>query len=144
MQKVLAMAALTLLVATGSARGQGDGTADWVGAWRASEAQAITITAKKGGLRMIGSATWGMHDPDRVARGAVNFGDFDVTVSPDWIVDERLAFVIGFDGVEPVGLLANDFNCIIEMAREGETLLVADNNLCGGLNVTFTGTYRRE
>ena len=35
-------------------------------------------------------------------------------------------------------------SCEVKILSKDATLLVEDNNRCGGLNVTFSGTYLRE
>jgi hypothetical protein len=37
-----------------------------------------------------------------------------------------------------------EFDCRVRMWRRGPYLLVWDNNGFGGLNVTFSGFYRRQ
>ena len=39
---------------------------------------------------------------------------------------------------------ANDEECAIAISKTGDRLEVVDNNNCGGMNVTFTGSYRKR
>lgn len=103
----------------------------WTGAWTFEDASITIVPGKRpGDLHVSGTATWGGHDPERVARGAVNVGDFSSDVAPK---GDR---VTHREGDDP------DL-CRIDMRLIGPYLLVEDNMRCGGLNVTFSGTYRR-
>lgn len=103
--------------------------AAWVGAWKRVEAD-ITIEQAKDGLKASGEATYGSLDPERVKRGAVNLGSFSGPLAlkngQGRIVDDD--FVSG---------------CNIKLARAGEFLFVRDNNVCGGMNVSFSGLYKK-
>ena len=125
------------------AQAQGVDLARWVGEWQASDEQKISIRIKKGGLRLAGSASWGMSDPERVARGGVNIGDFDVTVPAGWIEGDRLGFAITYDGVVPAGE-GDAYSCRVKLRWVESRLDVEDNLMCGVLNVTFSGQYERE
>ena len=72
-------------------------------------------------------ATWRSRDKERVARGAINFGDFEQDIRPS---GDRAAF----GGAE---------ECQISLRLLGPYLLARDTGNCGGLNVSFTGVYRR-
>ena len=57
--------------------------ADWRGAWHSGDEQQIEIKPAAGGaLALEGYASFGGDDPERVARGAVNVGQFSATVTP--------------------------------------------------------------
>jgi hypothetical protein len=106
----------------------GGGAKAWLGAWHTQAYQDIDITlASDGRLRAVGSAVRGAGDPAAIARGAVYTGDFDETFAP---ADRALSIV-------------SDDNCEVRARPIGPYLLVADNQSCGGLNVTFSGLYRR-
>lgn len=129
--------------------------AAWQGQWRAPE-QRIDIgpAPRTGHLRVIGDATWGASDPERVARGGVNVGDIAGDVVP---VDGRAGFAIGgpdAKGVAVKGSLGEDVisipyeaggenDCRVALRLLGPYLLAKDNNLCGGMNVSFSGVYGR-
>jgi len=116
----------------------------WAGAWRASDEQEITITVDKKALDIEGFATWGASDPGRVERGGVNVGEITARVPRSWIEEDRLAFFIGDDGAEQLGMNDDEYSCIVEMELRDDVLVVGDNNMCGGMNVTFSGEYVRE
>jgi hypothetical protein len=94
-----------------------------------SGAQAVSVE---------GEATWGAGDKGRVSRGAVNMGQFDGRAEPrDGIVLIAEKGVASFEA-------AGDTECAVRMRRLGPYLLVEDNRMCGGLNVTFRGLYVRK
>lgn len=104
---------------------------DWIGGWSGWESEIdITRAAKPGTFHLGGNATWGAHDPDRVKRGGVNTGMFGAEVAaPN---GDRIAFA---DSEEPA--------CRIVLRLLGPYLLARDNGQCGGMNVTFSGIYRK-
>lgn len=138
-----AVSVLGLVLGVGAAQAQAN-LADWAGEWSASDEQEITIIANKKSLSIEGFATWGAGDPERVERGGVNMGEISAQVPRSWITDNRLLFLMGDQGAEQVGMVADDAGCLIEMMLEGDLLLVGDNMMCGGMNVTFSGEYRRK
>jgi len=116
---------------------------DWTGAWRSGDEQEIDIRKAAGNAIAIeGNATYGGDDPERVARGAINAGQIGGTLTPD---GDRAAFSAGDDG-EAAPYDANpgdDSVCRVRLWRVGPYLLAADNLMCGGMNVSFTGVYSR-
>lgn len=117
------------------------GLDDWAGTWMASPEHTIVITRKGAALALAGDATYGALDPDRVRRGAVNVGSFAVEARPQ---GASLAFTDRDEkGVAPVYSPDDGGACSVRM-RLVPPFLVAESNLaCGGMNVTFTGLYRR-
>ena len=114
---------------------------DWNGHWVAPE-QDITIASGKGdALSVKGSATWGMGDPARLARGGVHTGEVAGIARP---ADGLLAFTMGDDGATLPYDSGDEFTCRVRMVRRGPYLVVNDNNACGGANVSFSGFYRRK
>jgi hypothetical protein len=108
--------------------------ANWTGKWKRIEAD-ISIENAGGGLKAEGSATFGSLDPDRVKRGAVNLGEF---AGPLRVKGGEATFTDkDADPKDP------DASCRLRMVRAGEGLFVQDNLQCGGLNVSFSGLYRR-
>lgn len=108
--------------------------ASWIGKWKRIEAD-ISIENAGGELKAEGSASFGSLDPDRVKRGAVNSGEFS---GPLRVKGGQATFTDkDADPKEP------DASCRLRMARAGEVLFVQDNMQCGGLNVSFSGLYRR-
>jgi hypothetical protein len=114
---------------------------DWIGRWVVGE-QQITITSggKGGALSLKGTATYGGFDPARVRRGAVNMGDFDAVVTPD---GTHIAFTVAGDTIRPYDE-GDPMDCRLRLSVIGPYLIVADNDNCGGHNVTFSGVYRRK
>jgi hypothetical protein len=109
--------------------------ADWSGDWTRVEAE-IKIKNSGGSLRAEGNATFGALDPSRVKRGAVNLGDFS---GPLVLQGGQATFSDkDIDPKKP-----DDFGCRLRMARAGDLLFVQDNMQCGGMNVSFSGLYRR-
>jgi hypothetical protein len=135
-----------LVAATGPALAkekQGDVLAAWVGAWTTGPEQSVTIRrGPEGMLSIEGFASWGASDPERVASGGVNVGEFQADVPTDWIVGNHLIFGVGVDGaIRPDA--AEDFECVVQLEIRGAQLIATDNGMCGGHNVRFDGTYSR-
>src|SRR5579864_675225 len=101
--------------------------ARWAGAWRTGAGQSVTLRERGAGLAITGAAVWGGAVPSRAAAGGVNTGAIAARATPH---GQRLAFGAGT-------------GCAGRMWRLGPYLVVADNRRCGGMNVTFTGVYRR-
>jgi hypothetical protein len=125
----------------------GPSAADWIGTWMGWDGSIDIARAKKPGvLHFEGQATWGSHDPARVASGGINLGEFEADVMPK---GNRIAIADG----EPEPWPAtydddkryddNGVSCRVKMRVLGPYLLARDNLGCGGVNVTFTGEYRR-
>lgn len=118
--------------------------ADWAGTWRSGPEQEIRIRPGGGGQIVVaGDATFGGSDPERVRRGGVNVGEIAGTSA---VENGTAAFAFGddgttrpFDAKRPEGA---DL-CRVRLWRLGRYLVAADNMMCGGMNVTFTGVYRR-
>lgn len=148
MRTILTTLALAgaLIVAPGVAMAKdkpGDVLAAWVGAWTTGPEQSITIRrGPEGVLSIEGFASWGTSDPERVANGGVNVGEFYADVPADWIEAGRLAFGVGVDGTIRAED-AEEFDCVVELEIRDGQLLAADNGICGGHNVRFDGTYSR-
>jgi hypothetical protein len=106
-------------------------TADWLGGWTGWESQIdITRGPKPGTLHIGGNAAWGAHDPDRVKRGGVNFGMLAADLPAP--KGDRLAFAD-----------SEEADCRVALRLLGPYLVARDNGRCGGMNVTFSGVYRR-
>lgn len=116
---------------------------DWTGAWRSGDEQEIDIRKAAGNAIAIeGNATFGGDDPERVARGAINAGQIGGTLTPE---GDRAAFSAGDNGeAAPYDAHPDDDSvCRVRLWRVGPYLLAADNLMCGGMNVSFTGVYSR-
>ena len=140
---------LVLVVGAGPAPGKDKphSIATWLGNWTAGPEQDIVITRSgdDDALLIEGFASWGASDPERVAIGAIHVGEFTVVVPTSWVDVERhrLKFAVSTDGaVRPEA--AGDHDCTIKLELTQAALVATDNMMCGGLNVTFNGTYRRQ
>jgi hypothetical protein len=103
--------------------------AQWLGDWKRVEAD-ISILPAKDGLIAQGEATFGALDPEKVKRGAVRTGAF----AGPLIFKDGQATLVDASAVSA---------CALRLARSGDFLFVRDNRNCGGLNVSFSGVYRR-
>jgi hypothetical protein len=114
------------------------------GEWRSGDEQTITIKPRGDDrIAIEGGATWGGHDPERVKRGGVNAGEIEAEMA---IVDGAAAFAIDDDGpAKPFDFKRPDDRdvCRVKLWRLGPYLVAQDNVRCGGMNVTFTGVYRK-
>jgi len=102
--------------------------AAWRGYWTVDTAHIeITAGRRPGRIRAEGGALWGTHDPDRVRIGGINTGEFagEAAITRDH------------------ALFADD-DCRVSVRLIGPYLVAADNLQCGGLNVSFSGVYRRQ
>lgn len=112
--------------------------AGWIGTWKRIEASIRIARGKDGALAAEGEATFGAFDKARVARGAVNMGDFSGrlrrTGDAAFVADDDVA---SFEA-------APKESCAVRMRRAGPYLLVEDNRACGGMNVSFSGLYVRK
>ena len=114
---------------------------EWTGSWIRVEANIAIKPAAGGKLAIKGDATFGATDPDRVRRGAVNIGEIAGTAG---LAGDRLSFAMGDNGRTLPVDGGEEFACKVWMRRVGDYLLVDDNNNCGGMNVSFRGTYVRR
>lgn len=113
-------------------------SAGWLGTWMRTEASIRVKPSGSSALKIEGDATYGAHDKGRVARGAVNTGEFDGTAEPrDGVVLIAEKGVASFEA-------AKDTGCAVRLRRLGPYLLVEDNRNCGGMNVSFRGIYVRR
>jgi hypothetical protein len=118
---------------------------DWVGAWDNEGSDASLTIRRLDAMRVevSGSATWGGNDPERVANGGVHVGE----IGP---VRLRLTgHALHFVGSTTDGLgnsppaVPGEYDCVVDMKWNEGSLTVNDNLQCGGMNVTFSGTYHR-
>lgn len=116
------------------------GLDDWAGTWT-NDAEASIVTRRKSEVVALeGSATYGTLDPDRVRRGAINSGEFSADVRPRGAM---VGFTQGDNGALPYES-GDEFACRVRMKIAPPFLIVEDNGACGGMNVSFTGLYRRR
>jgi hypothetical protein len=100
---------------------------DWLGEWRYA-ANSIKFTSNKlaGYLNVTGDALWhGLGDN-------VHIGELDDRAAPVG----NLLKIGDTDTVE--------YACKVAMRLIGEFLVAADNMKCGGVNVSFSGVYRKS
>ncbi|HRK17912.1 MAG TPA: hypothetical protein PK970_03065 [Hyphomicrobiaceae bacterium] len=122
------------------ARGESKKATALVGRWVREEA-LITVTRKGDDFVFAGEATYGGKDPRRVAMGSVNSGVFDFVTRP---VANRISVGLK-DGEKAVAKSEADAtDCHLDMIALGPYLVVRDNQQCGGMNVSFTGIYRKR
>ena len=102
----------------------------WVGHW-ANGDDTINLTAKAGALVADGQAYWPSAHPTLAERpGGPNLGDLSGAARPK---GNRVVFA------DP-----DPTSCAATLTLVGGLLVVADNNACGGMNVSFSGVYRRR
>ncbi len=118
-----------VLVALGF--GHGGAPANWVGAWVArtgGNQQEIDIGRRGALVRVAGIDVW--YDRSFAASGIVPVGTFSATVRPS--------------ATDRMTILPPDMpGCALHLHLAGSWMFVRDNERCGGINVSFTGTYRR-
>ena len=101
----------------------------WVGHWEEGGGDTIDLKAKGAGLVVDGQACWpGCETPPDQQTGGPNVGNLDGEATPR---GGRLK------------LGDSDDDCKAELWLVGAYLVVFDNLNCGGMNVSFTGVYRR-
>lgn len=100
--------------------------ASWLGEWRYAD-NSIKFTNNKlaGWLNVTGNALW------RGIGDNVHIGELDDRVKPEGDVVK-----IGENETD-------EYACKVTMRQIGEFLVVDDNMNCGGMNVTFSGVYRK-
>lgn len=145
---------------------------DWVGHWADTDEKDIVVsrTDDPSVLSFVGQALWGSHDPARIKNGGVNQGQFAAYGKPagEWggfVADlDMSAEEESRDGKPHLPAIAqqeglntdwtryfpaesdasDDGRCRGRFRLLGPYLLVyTPLFLCGGMNVTFTGVYRR-
>ncbi|MGI4808170.1 MAG: hypothetical protein ACRYF2_08690 [Janthinobacterium lividum] len=114
---------------------------DWAGNWMAPEQELVIAAAAGGALAVKGDATWGMGDPQRRRTGGIHTGEVAGTAQA---VNGVLAFTMGDDDKTLPYEAGDEFTCRIRLLRRGPYLIARDNNACGGVNVSFSGFYRRK
>ena len=102
------------------------GEAVWIGEWSYGENSIRFNPAKLVGSYMIkGEAFWrGLGDN-------IHIGELDFSGSPK-------------NGKLEAGDGTHKYDCQVKMQRVGKYLLVSDNKMCGGVNVSFDGVYTRK
>lgn len=140
---------------------------DWLGHWQDTDERDIVIskTIDRSVLGLVGHAMWGSHDPRRIKIGAVNIGDFGAYMKPTggwggFVADigdanepeYRLPAMAKQEGLNKdwahyfpaEAENTNSGRCRASFRLLGPYLLAyTPLYVCGGMNVTFTGVYRR-
>lgn len=109
--------------------------ADWIGHWKVGGGYAQIDIKRKSPIKgdLSGSATYGQGD-------AMNTGDLGADIDTR---KDTQAFAQDADGDVPFSKATGD-DCAVVMRQLGSFLLVVDDVLCGGANVTFAGIYTRR
>ena len=116
------------------------GLDDWVGTWTSGPEQTVTIRRKGERIAVSGVASYGTQDPERVQRGAINMGSIDAELRPD---GQDVAWTEGDKAVIPGFRPDEAHYCSVRMRLMPPDLIAESNGACGGMNVTFSGVYRR-
>jgi hypothetical protein len=101
----------------------------WAGHWVRDKDASIDIKLKGTKLSVDGVAIWQGMDA-----GDVRDGEIGGDVSPkgdSLLIDQREE-------------AKDTLTCMAMLTLSGRDLIVQDNTQCGGVNVTFTGTYKRQ
>lgn len=99
----------------------------WIGNWEYGEGEIKVIPQKRDGSYKFDGKTFWVGQGE----GNVSIGDIEFVDSP---IANRLT-------TKPTEDLAD---CKVKMQLLGDYLIVSDNTKCGGLNVTFSGIYRKK
>lgn len=144
MHRTAAIAGLILTLTPGAGHAGEARMAPWLGTWETGFDQTITIASPGEGLISVsGEAYWGMDDPERVANGGVHIGEFATTFPASWISKkDRLSFAVGDEGAVSAAA-ADVYDCTVWLRLRDGLLEAEDNTMCGGVNVTFSGVYRK-
>lgn len=98
----------------------------WMGKWQMHKDANIEIKTAAGRLSVHGMAFW-IGSPENV-----HDGELSGTGTPKHGILELR---------EPK---ADQYSCAATLQLIGPYLMVEDNGMCGGMNVSFTGLYRRK
>jgi hypothetical protein len=102
----------------------------WVGEWRDGD-DSISLAVSGTRLAASGSAYWPSAHPSLKERpGGPNLGDMCGTATPK-------ENIVVFAGKDPA-------DCRVTLTLLPPFLLATDNMNCGGMNVSFTGVYRKR
>jgi hypothetical protein len=115
----------------------------WIGQWKGGPEQSISIktTPQPGAVRVRGEASFGAFEPSaRSPEALVSTGEIDAVLTPTGNI---LAFTMGNGTTLPYDQ-GDEYDCRVRMRLLGSFMLVEDNRKCGGINVSFSGAYRRK
>jgi hypothetical protein len=113
----------------------------WDGKWERDREAQIVIKSHQDEVEVSGNAIWGSYDPQRVKRGAIHVGELSGKGRP-----RGQTLAIGYDSDRsdfPRAKNGAPDSCAAKLELYGRYLVVEDNGGCGGMNVSFTGTYVR-
>lgn len=98
---------------------------DWVGKWKYYDNAIVISKAASGDLAVKGSAFW------KGGGDNVHIGELDHTAKPSGNILKL--------GENETG----ENECQVTLRMVVNYLIASDNNNCGGVNVTFSGVYRK-
>ncbi len=102
----------------------------WIGTWRNGD-NSIVLSRDGARLKASGEAYWPSANPSPKDRpGGPNMGDMGGTAMPS--------------GNTVLFASDNPDECRVKLTLLSPFLLAADNSNCGGMNVSFTGVYRKR
>lgn len=98
----------------------------WLGDWQSDGARFVSLTRKGAGLAIKGIAFWPTRNPDpRERPGGPNIGEID-------------------GAARPKGNSLFEEGCSVRFVLLGDWLVASDPTRdCDGMNVTFSGVYKR-
>jgi hypothetical protein len=100
--------------------------ASWQGDWTSNGVSDITIRLDGGALRVTGESFWPGPEPSEMYP-SIPIGELDGTIEP---AGRRAHY-------------SDDNLCEIDFTLLGDFLIAGDDRQCGGVNVSFSGVYRR-
>ncbi|WP_322051702.1 hypothetical protein [Paraburkholderia bannensis] len=105
----------------------------WTGTWMDGD-NKIVLGMRGKALHATGEAYWPSKQPSAHFPGGPNLGDLEAVATP---AQNTVKFVEGS------GDSSSDV-CRVSASLVGAWLVVGDNQMCGGENVSFSGVYRRQ
>jgi hypothetical protein len=115
----------------------------WSGEW-VGESQLLDIAPQgEGRLKIKGNAVYA-RDAEAVEMGGVNVGEIDGLYFRDGDRAEGASDEETIRRPRPADEADDSIVCVLRMRLVGGYLLARDNQRCGGMNVTFSGIYRRD
>lgn len=119
----------------------GNDLSAWMGMWMAGPELQISIAPGiGGGLNIDAHAIFSTSETAEEI-GAINVGAFAGTVPAAWIDKGQVRIASSGEEIIPLDKAGKE-DCVVDMSLVSERiLLVTDNGRCGGLNVSFNGTY---
>ncbi|MEO5558319.1 MAG: hypothetical protein ABIO49_01315 [Dokdonella sp.] len=112
---------------------------DWIGHWKSDRADIHIRGVDARHIEIEGDAMWGADDPARVANGSVHTGEIELTRAR--LTGYTLHIFEGQGNAPPEH--DDKQGCYVDLTLLNGTLLVKDDDQCGGQNVTFSGEYQR-